>query len=124
MSKPCRFCLANNALRDAPLFVGKSAYVLAMQQPDRPNACMVIPQRHIETPFDLGPDDLAGMAEALAFAKQHLAPLAPDGYTVGWNVGAGGGQHMHHAHLHVIARFDGDADAGMGLNALIKAAQA
>ena len=29
----------------------------------------------------------------------------PDGYTIGWNVGAAGGQEVMHAHLHVVARF-------------------
>lgn len=37
-----------------------------------------------------------------------LADLAPDGFTIGVNVGAAAGQTVDHAHVHVIARFDGD----------------
>jgi diadenosine tetraphosphate (Ap4A) HIT family hydrolase len=56
----------------------------------------------------------------LATAKAYLAPADPDGFTVGWNVGAAGGQHVFHAHLHVIARFTGEPNAGKGIRAVIR----
>ncbi len=121
MCENCKFCLENGLLQDASLYQNGAFFVLAMRQDDRKHAVMVIPKRHVETPFDMAEGDWAGMSDALAFAKDHLAGFAPDGYSIGWNVGAAGGQHVMHAHLHVICRFDGDAAAGMGINALIKA---
>jgi len=120
MHKDCQFCLANDLLSDAPLYDNGAFFVLAMRQTDRKHAVMVIPKPHVETPFDMTDADWAGMSDALAFAKSHLAPFNPDGYSVGWNVGAAGGQHVMHAHLHVICRFDTDAAAGMGINALLR----
>ena len=39
----------------------------------------------------------------------------PDGYNVGWNSGAVGGQEVFHAHLHVIPRFRDEPLAGQGI---------
>ena len=33
----------------------------------------------------------------------------PDGYNIGFNVGADGGQSVMHCHMHVIPRYHGDA---------------
>lgn len=46
----------------------------------------------------------------------------PSGYSIGWNVGAAGGQHVDHVHLHVICRFDGEPATVLGINALIRRA--
>ncbi|MCH1640139.1 HIT domain-containing protein [Paenibacillus timonensis] len=44
----------------------------------------------------------------------------PDGYNIGWNCGAVGGQHIFHAHLHVIPRFRDEPMAGKGIRYLFK----
>jgi len=38
----------------------------------------------------------------------------PDGFNLGVNVGAAGGQTVGHAHLHVMPRFEGDVDDPRG----------
>ena len=81
---------------------------------------MVVPRRHIVTPFDLDPDEWVAMGPALNHAKSLLAPARPDGYTLGWNVNAVAGQEVFHAHLHVIARFSGEYSEGLGIHALFR----
>jgi hypothetical protein len=59
--------------------------------------------------------------DLLVAAKQVIAERwRPDGYTVGWNVGAAGGQEIFHAHLRVIPGFDDEPQAGRGIRWAIK----
>lgn len=120
MNDDCKFCIDNDLLNDAPLYQNGAFFVLAMRQSDRKHAVMIVPKRHVETPFEMAENDWQGLSDALAFAKTHLSPFGPDGYSIGWNVGAAGGQHVMHAHLHVMCRFDGENASGLGINALIK----
>ncbi len=81
---------------------------------------MIVPHRHIETPFELGADEWSEIGEALAFVKTRFDKAGADGFTVGWNAGAVAGQDVFHAHLHVIARFEGEPSEGLGIHALFR----
>ncbi|MBB3456529.1 diadenosine tetraphosphate (Ap4A) HIT family hydrolase [Rhizobium sp. BK313] len=116
----CRFCLENALLIDQPLGGNRSFYMLGSIDPTLAHAAMIIPRRHAESPFDIRSEEWMDLEEMLATAKAYLAPADPDGFTVGWNVGAAGGQHVFHAHLHVIARFTGEPNAGKGIRAVIR----
>ncbi|MEL6169007.1 MAG: HIT domain-containing protein [Pseudomonadota bacterium] len=116
----CRFCRANGQLGDAPRSASSSFYMLMSRDPELPGAVMVIPERHVETPFDLTPAEWAEMPDALAAARAALTEFDPDGYTMGWNVGAVAGQTVGHVHLHVIARWKEGPHAGMGLRVPLK----
>ena len=116
----CRFCLDNNLLSDTPIAENADFYVLRMLDETRKHGRMVVLKRHAETPFDILPEEWPSLTAMINAAKADLDHFNPDGYTVGWNVGAAAGQHVFHVHLHVIARFSGDADEGIGLNGLIK----
>lgn len=123
MSTPepgCRFCLGNGLLAGTPLFSNDTCYFLESADPILPHGGMIIPFRHSANPFELDTDEWLGTFDMLARAKAHLAPAAPDGYTIGWNVGATAGQTVGHAHLHVIARFSDEPLAGQGLRHYIK----
>lgn len=124
MSDACRFCLANGLLTDAPLYQNEAFYVLGQLTAARQASVMVIPLRHLETPFELAAQEWSAMEDALQFARDHLQPQAPDGFTIGWNVGAVAGQHVMHAHLHVICRFAGQPASDLGLHGLIAAVNA
>ncbi|WP_181337898.1 HIT domain-containing protein [Hyphomicrobium methylovorum] len=76
---------------------------------------MIIPYRHVETPFDFNADEWADFGEILNEAKRYLSQYQPDGFTIGWNVGSAGGQHVFHAHLHIICRYRNDLSGGRGL---------
>lgn len=116
----CRFCLANKLLVDEPIFETETFYMLGSIDPMVPIAGMVIPRRHSETPFDMSPADWAGFGDALALAKAHFAGHAPDGFTLGWNVGAVGGQHVFHTHMHIIPRFRGEPNEGVGIRRVLR----
>lgn len=112
----CRFCLENGLLLDAPVLQTERFYLLGSIVPDRPAQALVVPHRHIETPFELSIDEWGELRDVLVLARKHLSSFGPDGYTIGWNVGAVAGQEVFHAHLHVIARFAGEPSAGRGIH--------
>lgn len=116
----CRFCLENSLLTDQPLFGNAAFYFLSSIDPDVPHAGMVIPRRHSETPFEMTVEEWSAFGDILQQARAHFEHLKPDGFTLGWNVGAAAGQHVFHAHLHVIARFKGEPAEGAGIRRLMR----
>ena len=116
----CRFCLANGLLADQPIFQNATSYFLASNDPVLLHGGMIIPFRHHASPFELDAEEWLGTQDLLAKARAHLMPAAPDGFTIGWNVGTIGGQTVGHVHLHVIARFADEPLAGQGLRHHIK----
>ena len=82
---------------------------------------MIVPVRHAETAFDLTEAEALATFRMLAKVKAWLDErVAPDGYTVGWNCGATGGQEVFHAHLHVLPRFREEPFAGRGIRSWLK----
>lgn len=120
----CRFCRENALLADTPLAVTAHHYVLASLDPLMPLAAMVIPTAHHDDPFSISPEEWADLPSALAAARAFLAPHAPEGFTLGWNVGPVAGQTVGHVHLHVIARHSGDGASDTGIRCFIKDAWA
>ena len=118
----CRFCLANGLLDDAPVHETSHFYVLMSQDPTLLRAAMVVPRRHSSTPFEMDAAEWNDLPIALDAARNSLEKWSPAGYTLGWNVGAVGGQTVDHAHLHVIGRFEDDPMAGRGFRHPLKQA--
>lgn len=82
---------------------------------------VIIPVRHAETVFDLTPAEIDATFRLLGEVKQWLdAAYQPQGYNIGWNCGAVGGQEVMHAHLHVIPRFALEPHAGRGIRYWLK----
>jgi histidine triad (HIT) family protein len=66
---------------------------------------IIIPVRHAETVFDLTPEEVYATFALLQHVKAWMDErYLPDGYIVGWNCGAVGGQLAMPAHLHVRLR--------------------
>lgn len=121
MTEPgCRFCRANGLLTDSALLETQHFYVLGSLDPALQRAGMIVPHRHSENPFDMTPEEWADFGLALSAAREHFAALGPDGYTLGWNVGAVGGQNVFHTHLHIIPRFADEPLAGKGIRHAFK----
>ncbi|MCP8883467.1 HIT family protein [Devosia sp. XJ19-1] len=118
----CRFCLHNQLLSDAPIFETERFYVLRSNDPALPHSTMVIPRRHGTTPLEMDAAEWVELPMAIEGARQALGSWAPDGYTIGWNVGAVAGQTVDHTHLHVIARFKDEPMAGKGIRHPLKKA--
>ena len=82
---------------------------------------VIIPVAHRETVFDLTEQEIVATFRLLHTVKGWMdREFRPDGYNVGWNCGAVGGQDLFHAHLHVIPRFAAEPMAGLGLRAALK----
>lgn len=83
--------------------------------PLTPGHTLVVPRRHEPDFLALtGVEQQAVWALAVEVAARLRRERAPDGYTLGVNVGAAGGQTVDHAHLHVIPRYRGDVDDPRG----------
>ena len=82
---------------------------------------VIIPVRHRPTVFDLTEEEILATFRLLAQVKRWMdEQFRPDGYNVGWNCGAVGGQTLMHAHMHVIPRFAQEPLAGQGIRSLLK----
>ena len=116
----CPFCLETSRPCGDILITHDHAYLITNPDPVLQTSLMIIPLRHVETPFDLNRAEWKATKELLDEAKVWLDEQGAEGYTVGWNVGAVAGQHVPHAHLHVIARFSDEPLAGQGLRHALK----
>ena len=119
---PCPFCPnpdleAHVVLRnELALFVQDERHQGALK-----HSGVIVPVRHVETPFDLSEAELLATFRLLASAKAWIDERhVPDGYNLGWNCGEVAGQEVFHAHLHVIPRFRQEPLAGNGIRAHLK----
>ena len=77
---------------------------------------LIVPRAHRETVFDLTLAEWNAIYEMIHQTKTLLDhTYLPDGYNLGWNCGAVGGQHIFHAHLHIIPRHKDEPLAGKGI---------
>jgi diadenosine tetraphosphate (Ap4A) HIT family hydrolase len=82
---------------------------------------LICPRSHRATVFDLNPDEWKETQLLLTRVRAEIDQrVAPDGYNVGWNVIAPGGQQVAHAHLHVVPRWSDEPYAGKGIRWWIK----
>ncbi|WIV52336.1 HIT family protein (plasmid) [Marivivens sp. LCG002] len=95
-------------------------FILGSIEEHRPDQAIIVPHRHIETPFELSAEEWSEIGDALAFVKDRLDKKCAKGYAIGSNVGAVAGQDVFHAHLHVIGRFKGERSEGLGIHTLFR----
>lgn len=82
---------------------------------------VIVPKAHRENVFALTEAEWRDTFELLRLAKTYLDDrFHPDGYTLGWNVGAVSHQTIPHAHFHVVPRYLDEPYAGKGLRHWIK----
>lgn len=116
----CPFCLENDLLEGDVLARNDLCYIANTGDPVLQCAVMIIPVRHVATPFDFTPGEWIATHQLLEEAKYILDHDGPDGYSIGWNVHPAGGQSIPHAHLHVIGRFADEPMAGQGIRHALK----
>lgn len=118
----CPFC-SIAATADEPIIAANDhCYLVAYKDEPHLTGMMVIPFRHVETPFDLAAEEWAALQPLVNRAREILMEHGPDGFNLGWNVGKVGGQEVFHAHLHVFARFADEPFAGYGIRKWFKSA--
>ncbi len=105
--RACPFCRA-----DAESVFYEDELVLGLWDafPVSPGHALLVPRRHAPTWFDATEEEQAALLKAIAKAKEAIERrYSPDGWNIGVNVGAAGGQSVFHLHVHVIPRYAGDA---------------
>lgn len=113
--KTCPFC-PENVKEDERLLTNETCLFLQCQDPILTGWGMIIPKAHRETVFDLTEEEWRDSYTLLQEVKTMLdAEHQPDGYNVGWNCGAVGGQTVFHAHMHIFPRFANEPLAGKGI---------
>ncbi|MDP1823188.1 MAG: DEAD/DEAH box helicase family protein [Archangium sp.] len=91
------------------------AFAIWDQYPVTPGHALVITRRVVPDWFSATPVERAALMQLVDEVKRLLdAGQQPDGYNVGFNVGAAAGQTVMHLHVHVIPRRKGDMDDPSG----------
>lgn len=117
----CPFC--NLELNTELTILLENEHCLFTQIPQKvlAGSGLIVPREHRETVFNLTPNEWQATYDLLHQVKALLGEeYHPDGYNVGWNVGAIGGQEIFHAHLHIIPRFADEPLAGKGIRYWLK----
>jgi diadenosine tetraphosphate (Ap4A) HIT family hydrolase len=83
--------------------------------PVSPGHTLIVPQRHVESFFDLTVEEVLALVALLHSTKARLDHrFSPDGYNIGINIGREAGQTVMHVHAHLIPRRTGDVDKPEG----------
>ncbi len=115
----CLFC--PSGLREAPVLEDDHCLFLQRHEAVLSGSGLIVPRRHVETPFDFTPAEWEACHRMLLRVKQRLdQESSPDAYNLGWNCGVVAGQEIKHAHLHVIPRFRDEPYAGRGIRYWLK----
>lgn len=85
------------------------AFAIRDSYPVSPGHSLVIPRRVVATWDETTPAERSALTDLMSLVKDQLrTELNPDGFNIGFNEGAAGGQTVFHLHIHVIPRFTGD----------------
>ena len=102
----CPFC---NPPSDREFFSNDLVVGLWDGFPVSPGHALLVTKRHVTTWFDATSAEQRALLEAVEAARQEVEKdNRPDGYNIGVNIGAAGGQTIFHLHMHVIPRYEGD----------------
>lgn len=83
--------------------------------PVSPGHILIIPTRHVANYFDLSAQEQAACWRLVNTTKATIDQHhAPDGYNLGVNVNAAGGQSVWHVHIHLIPRYRDDVAEPLG----------
>lgn len=113
-SADCFLCPCRQPVPDSDLVVfrGSQAFVVLNRYPYVAGHVMVVPYRHLSSPLDLEPSE---MAELGLLIKRSIAAISsvykPQGFNIGMNVGQAAGAGLKdHIHVHVVPRWNGDTN--------------
>lgn len=93
-------------------FISESNLVVVFRDayPVTPGHVHIAPRRHVESFFELAPEEREAMLEMVDRAREWAdEEHSPDGYNIGINVGEAAGQTVAHCNIHLIPRYRGDS---------------
>lgn len=109
------FCDIQNKPDDKKIIENNSFFSRFDDFPISPGHLEIISKKHIESFFKLTKLELSEMYDLISKTKFVIEKkFHPDGYNIGINEGAAGGQTINHLHIHLIPRYDGDVDNPRG----------
>lgn len=120
METDCPFCRIPTVSPDEFIAQNDHCYLLDNPEGSLQHGMMIIPFRHIATPFEFTVEEWTAIQPLVAEAHHRLGEFTPDGFNLGWNVSKTGGQEVNHVHLHVFARFADEPLAGKGIRRWFK----
>jgi ATP adenylyltransferase len=92
--------------------LAENPLVYAMRDgfPVTPRHALIVPNRHVETFFDLTPDEILAANQMLLAMRERIMFEDPSvvGFNIGMNCGQAAGQTIFHCHIHLIPRRVGD----------------
>lgn len=119
----CPFCNPEKDRNQKVIFENKTCYFLQHEEEQDVlvGSGVIVPRQHRVLTFDLTKEEWNDTYDLLKLAKEYLdKEYAPDGYTLGWNVGDVSNQSVKHSHFHVIPRYNDEPLAGKGLRHWLK----
>lgn len=90
---------------------GPLSYLMLNRFPYNPGHLLAIPYRAATDLPELSAEESADLMGVIIFAQRVLREaLRPDGFNIGFNLGAHSGGSIAHLHGHVVPRWDGDSN--------------
>ncbi|MBS3118195.1 HIT family protein [Candidatus Woesearchaeota archaeon] len=116
----CIFCrIGRGKIPSHKIYEDKNSFAFLDIHPHAKGHAVVIPKIHAVTIFDLEEKQMQPLMLAVKKTMGLLQKkLQPDGFNVGWNSGAAGGQVVPHLHIHILPRYNGDG--GGSIHSIIK----
>jgi len=92
------------------------AFVIKDTSPVTKHHSLIIPNRHIESFFDITDYELLEIHKLIKERKEQISTKDPtvEGFNIGINIGEVAGQSIFHLHVHLIPRRLGDLDNPKG----------
>jgi diadenosine tetraphosphate (Ap4A) HIT family hydrolase len=112
----CLFCKFKDNLNHEHIVQDELVFAILDQNPVSPGHALVIPNRHVESLFDLTQDEILAVHNMLKKIKvTTIEPrFKPAAYNLGLNDGRAAGRTIDHCHFHLIPRYEGDVDNPRG----------
>ena len=97
----------------AALIVHRSllSYLVLNRYPYNPGHLLAVPFRNVADLTELTAAERADLMDEIILAKDILrAAVRPDGFNLGFNLGAAAGGSIAHLHAHIVPRWNGDTN--------------
>lgn len=111
----CIFCVfpsQNDDEKNRILLRGEHAYVIMNAFPYSNGHLLIPPYRHIGDFSELNDEEnleIMQLAQKCCIALKNIC--RPDGFNIGWNIGAAAGAGIaEHIHMHIVPRWNGDTN--------------
>jgi len=87
------------------------SYLILNRFPYNPGHLLAVPFRDVADLTALNAAERADLMDEIVFGKEVLrAAVKPDGFNLGFNLGAAAGGSISHLHAHIVPRWTGDTN--------------